>query len=76
MKNEDLTVWIKAMDDVSGSTRAVKSCWGMLLSNWNLDIGKKHNGMSAAKPNNLVKNGLTKTLKLRKRKSSCTQTNR
>ena len=76
MKNEDLTAWIKAMGDVPGSTRAVKNCWGMLRSIWNLDRGKKDNGKSAAKEYNLVKNGLTKTLKLRKRKSSCTQTNR
>jgi hypothetical protein len=65
-KNDDLTVWIKAIDDVSRSTRVVESCWGMLLWISNLNIGKKDNGKSAAKPNNMSKIGLTKTSKLKK----------
>jgi hypothetical protein len=54
------------MGDGSGSTRVVKSCWGMLLWNSNLDNGMEDNWNSAAMPNNMLKSGLTKTSKLTK----------
>jgi hypothetical protein len=44
--------------------------------NWNLNMGKEHKGKSDTEPNNLIKKGLTKTLKTRNVNSCSALTNR
>ncbi len=64
------------LGEVSGTTRALESCWEMLRMNWNLNKSEGNNGKSAAKENNLLKSGLTKTSELKNIKSNYSVTNR
>ena len=66
MKNEDLRSLIERLEDVLHAVEGSKSCWEILWWNRDLNMSKHNSGMSAAKPNNMLKSGLTKTSKSKK----------
>jgi hypothetical protein len=66
MKNEDLRSLIERLEAVLHVVGGLKSSRDLLGRCGKLNMSKHNSGMSAAKPNNMWKSGLTKTSKSKK----------